>query len=69
MQMQARLSLLRKLTGWVNLATPELAKIAREREIQENPAGKTHLTRGQNDLNRNKTNLKCKQETEKNSMF
>ena len=35
-----------------NLATPEKAKIARERKIQTNPAGK----------NRNKTNFKRKQE-------
>ena len=34
-----------------NLATPEKAKIARERKIQTNPAGK----------NRNKTNFKRKQ--------
>ena len=34
-----------------NLATPEKAKIARERKIQTNPAGKES----------NKTNFKCKQ--------
>ena len=34
-----------------NLATPEKAKIARERKIQTNPGGKDS----------NKTNFKCKQ--------
>ena len=39
-----------------NLATPEKAKIARERKIQTNPAGK----------NRNKNNFKRKQEKKGN---
>ena len=43
-----------------NLTTPGKAKIARERKIQTNAAGKKRRTREQNDLNRNKTNLKCK---------
>ena len=39
-----------------NLATPEKAKIARDRKIQTNPAGK----------NRNKNNFKRKQEKKSN---
>ena len=51
-----------------NLATPEKAKIARERKIQTNPASKKRCMRGQNDLNRNKTNLKV-QPSKKKSNF
>ena len=32
-----------------NLRTPEKAKIARERKLQTNPAGKSRSTRGQSD--------------------
>ena len=44
-----------------NLATLGKAKTAKERRIQTNPACKKHCTHEQNDLNRKKTNLKCKQ--------
>ena len=49
--------------------TPEKAKIARERKIQTNPASKKRCTRGQNDLNRNKTNLKVQPSKKKNQLF
>ena len=49
--------------------TPEKAKIARERKIQTNPASKKRCTRGQNDLNHSKTNLKVRPSKKKKATF
>ena len=52
-----------------NLATREKAKIARERKIQTNAASKKRRTRGQNDPNHNKTNLKVQPSKKKKTTF
>ena len=51
LQMRAQVIRLRKPKDWgpIFIHTPEKAKIARERKLQTNPAGKSRSTRGQSD--------------------